>query len=258
VELLGEETGLPVGIKSAVGDLAFWYDLTDRMASSGRGVDFVTIDGGEGGTGASPLIFTDAVSLPFRLGFARVYSIFAERGLQDGVTFIGGGKLGLPDNAIVAFGLGVDLVNVGREAMLAVGCIQAQKCHTGRCPTGVATQDKRLARGLDPMTKADRTANYIKTLRRDLLKVSEACGVEHPALIGPECVEILDTLAEGRSLDEVYGYQSGWGFPSLEDQRAIRELMEGVEEEEVETEGPQETAETGERGDVLAGEQPVL
>jgi glutamate synthase (ferredoxin) len=258
VELLGEETGLPVGIKSAVGDLAFWYDLTDRMASSGRGVDFVTIDGGEGGTGASPLIFTDAVSLPFRLGFARVYSIFAERGLHEGVTFIGGGKLGIPDNAIVAFGLGVDMVSVGREAMLAVGCIQAQKCHTGRCPTGVATQDKRLARGLDPVTKAERTANYIKTLRRDLLKVSEACGVEHPSLIGPDSVEILDTLAEGRSLVEVYGYQSGWGLPSLEDQRAVRELMEGVEEEEVETEGPQETSESGERGDLLAGETPVL
>lgn len=68
------------------------------------------MDGGEGGTGASPLIFTDAVSLPFRLGFARVYSIFAKSGLHNDVTFIGGGKLGLPHNAIVAFGLGVDLV----------------------------------------------------------------------------------------------------------------------------------------------------
>ncbi len=258
VELLAEETGLPVGIKSAVGDLAFWRDLADQMSRSGRGVDFVTIDGGEGGTGASPLIFTDAVSLPFRLGFARVYSIFAERGLHDGVTFIGAGKLGIPDNAIVAFGLGVDMVNVGREAMLAVGCIQAQKCHTGKCPTGVATQDKRLARGLDPMSKADRTSNYIKTLRRDLLKVAEACGVEHPALIGPDSVEILDTLAEGRSLGVVYGYQDGWGVPSLQDQRALLDLMEDVEEEEVETEGPEETAERGDRGDLVTGDTPVL
>ena len=75
------------------------------------------------------------------------------------------------------------MINVGREAMLAVGCIQVQKCHTDRCPTGVATQNRWLTRGLDPTLKSVRAANYIKTLRRDLLKVSEACGVEHPALI---------------------------------------------------------------------------
>jgi len=149
-------------------------------------------------------------------------------------------------------------VNVGREAMLAVGCIQAQKCHTGRCPTGVATQDKWLARGLDPGLKGERMANYVKTLRRDLLKVSEACGVEHPALIRPDSVEILDTLADGRPLGEVYGYRSGWGHSSGRDQQAIRELMDSAEEAEVETEGPPETAEQGERGDLTTGDIPVL
>lgn len=136
----------------------------------------MTIDGGEGGTGAAPLIFTDTVSLPFQLGFARVYQIFAERGLQERVAFIGGGKLGLPDNAVVAFALGCDMVSVAREPMLAIGCIQAQKCHTDTCPTGVATQNAWLARGLVPEEKAVRTANYIKTMRRDLVKVAEACG----------------------------------------------------------------------------------
>jgi DNA-binding MarR family transcriptional regulator len=82
------------------------------------------------------LIFTDTVSLPFQLGFARVYRIFAERGLHEQVAFIGGGKLGLPDNAVVGFALGCDMINVAREAMLAMGCIQAQKCHTDTCPTG--------------------------------------------------------------------------------------------------------------------------
>lgn len=258
VEMLASETGLPVGIKSAVGDLEFWIDLTEQMASSGRGVDFVTIDGGEGGTGASPLIFTDAVSLPFRLGFSRVYSIFAERGLHEQVVFIGAGKLGLPDNAIVAFALGVDMVNVGREAMLAVGCIQAQKCHTGRCPTGVATQDRRLAYGLDPVSKADRVANYVKTLRRDLLKVSEACGVAHPALVGPDSIEILDTLADGRLLDQVYGYRPGWGFPSAADRAALLRVMARADEAEVHTEGPPETAESGESGDHVAGDRELM
>jgi glutamate synthase domain-containing protein 2 len=225
VELLAAETGLPVGVKSAVGDLEFWNELTTFMASSERGVDFVTIDGGEGGTGAAPLIFTDSVSLPFQLGFARVYKTFAEKDLHERVTFIGGGKLGLPDNAIVAFALGCDMVNIAREAMLSIGCIQAQKCHTDTCPTGVATQNTWLTRGLDPELKSVRAANYIKTLRRDLMKVAEACGVEHPGLISTDSVEILDGRTASTPLNDVYGYQPGWGLPSAADRDALIAYM---------------------------------
>ncbi|NEK85022.1 FMN-binding glutamate synthase family protein [Blastococcus saxobsidens] len=229
VELLAAETGLPVGIKSAVGDMEFWDELTGLMAGTGRGVDFVTIDGGEGGTGAAPLIFTDSVSLPFQLGFARVHATFARAGLADDVVFVGAGKLGLPDNAVVAFALGCDLVNVGREAMLAIGCIQAQKCHTDTCPTGVATQNSWLAHGLDPALKSTRAANYLRTLRRDLLKVAEACGVEHPGLIDPDSVEILTGRTTSSPLREVYGYEAGWGLPSAADRAAVVALMTGEE-----------------------------
>ncbi|MGY1831342.1 FMN-binding glutamate synthase family protein [Geodermatophilus sp. SYSU D01180] len=225
VELLATETGLPVGIKSAVGDLVFWDELTRLMADTGRGVDFVTIDGGEGGTGAAPLIFTDSVSLPFQLGFARVYSTFARRGLAEQVTFVGAGKLGLPDNAVVAFALGCDTVNVAREAMLAIGCIQAQKCHTDTCPTGVATQNAWLAHGLDPALKSVRLANYVATLRRDLLKVAEACGVEHPGLIDTGSVEVLTGRTASRPLSEVYGYEPGWGLPSAADRAEVVRIM---------------------------------
>ena len=225
VELLAAETGLPVGIKSAVGDMEFWHELTDLMARTGRGVDFVTIDGGEGGTGAAPLIFTDSVSLPFQLGFARVYSTFARRDLAESVVFIGAGKLGLPDNAVVGFALGCDMVNIAREAMLAIGCIQAQKCHTDACPTGVATQNAWLAHGLDPALKSVRAANYVSTLRRDLLKVAEACGVEHPALIESTAVEVLTGRTASTPLADVYGYRPGWGLPSAADRDAIIAIM---------------------------------
>jgi glutamate synthase domain-containing protein 2 len=225
VELLAAETGLPVGIKSAVGDLTFWDELADLMARTGRGVDFVTIDGGEGGTGAAPLIFTDSVSLPFQLGFARVYRIFARRGLAEQVVFVGAGKLGLPDNAIVAFALGCDMVNVAREAMLAIGCIQAQRCHTDTCPTGVATQNAWLSHGLDPALKSVRAAQYIRTLRRDLLKVAEACGVEHPGLIDTGSVEVLTGRTASRPLSEVYEYEPGWGLPSAADREEIIGIM---------------------------------
>ncbi|HEX6248722.1 MAG TPA: FMN-binding glutamate synthase family protein [Nocardioidaceae bacterium] len=227
VELLADETGLPVGIKSAVGDLMFWEELAAAMSAGDRGVDFITIDGGEGGTGAAPLVFSDSVALPFRVGFSRVYRIFAEAGLTDRVTFIGGGKLGLPDNAIVAMALGVDLLNIAREPMLSIGCIQAQKCHTDKCPTGVATQDPWLSHGLDPDLKSVRAANYIKTLRRDLLKVAESCGVAHPALIDADDIDVLYGAQEARPLRDVYGYEPGWGRVSDETAAEITALMSG-------------------------------
>jgi Conserved region in glutamate synthase len=85
--------------------------------------------------------------------------------------------------------LGCDMVNVAREAMLSIGCIQAQRCHTDTCPTGVATQNAWLSHGLDPQLKSVRLANYVKTLRRDLVKVAKASGVEHPGLIDADSVE---------------------------------------------------------------------
>jgi glutamate synthase domain-containing protein 2 len=233
VELIADETGLPVGIKSAVGSLGVWDDLVSAMGSRTRGVDFVNIDGGEGGTGAAPLIFADAVSFPFRIGFALVYAKFAAAGLTDDVTFVGAGKLGVPENAVVAFALGVDLVNVGREAMMAIGCIQSQKCHTDRCPTGVATQNPWLVRGLDPDLKSVRAANYIKSMRRDLWKVSEAMGVVHPGLMTPDDVDILDGLNEHRTLRDVYGYDASWGRLGPDLERQVVELMAGEERPEL-------------------------
>ncbi|WP_016905910.1 FMN-binding glutamate synthase family protein [Streptomyces xiaopingdaonensis] len=211
VELLAAETGLPVGIKSAVGETEFWQELAGLMAHGERGVDFVTVDGGEGGTGAAPLLFSDSVSLPFRMGFSRVYGIFAELGLTDELTFIASGKLGLPENAAVAFALGADMINVAREAMFSIGCIQAQKCHTDKCPTGVATQNPRLARGLDPASKATRAAVYLRTLRTELMKVSSAVGVAHPGLIKATDIDIMNGDYEARTLASVYGYKDGWG-----------------------------------------------
>lgn len=224
-EMLAEYTGLPVGIKSAVGQLDFWRRLCIRMRETGRGLDFVTIDGGEGGTGAAPLTFSDHVALPFKLGFSRVYRVFADEGLAEDTVFIGSGKLGFPEQALCAFALGCDLVAVAREAMLAIGCIQAQRCHTGHCPTGVATQNRWLAHGLDPTSKADRLATYFRVLRKDLLRLSRACGEPHPALVGSEHLSLIDDHFGRRSLRQVFDYEPEWGFPSVDDQQTLRQLM---------------------------------
>jgi glutamate synthase domain-containing protein 2 len=90
------------------------------------------------------MVFADHVSLPFKVGLTRVYKTFLDEKMADRVVWIGSGKLGFPDRAILAFALGVDMINIAREAMLSIGCIQARKCHTGHCPAGIATQSKWL------------------------------------------------------------------------------------------------------------------
>jgi len=225
VEYLADATGLPVGIKSAVGLLGFWKDLADAMASEDRGVDYIAIDGGEGGTGAAPFAFSDHVALPFKVGFTRAYSIFAERDVHQNVVWIGAGKLGFPETALMSFCLGADMIAVGREAMLAIGCIQAQRCHTGHCPTGVATQNPWLVRGLDPTSKAERLANYVITLRKELTRLSHACAVEHPGLLTAKHMEVLDGHYGSRPLLEVFGYEDGWELPSEADATAVLQAM---------------------------------
>ncbi len=225
VERVADATGLPVGIKSAVGELDFWHELVRLMEKGDRGVDFITIDGGEGGTGAGPLVFADHVALPFKLGMSRVYRCFAERGLQNHVVFVGSGKLGFPETALLALALGCDMINVGREAKLAMGCLQAQRCHTGRCPTGITTHSRWLVRGLDPGLKSVRVANYISTLRFELLRLAHACGRAHPALVPLERLEILDGRFNGSAAHEVFKYEPGWGLPSPEERVELEHLM---------------------------------
>ena len=226
VESIADATGLPVGIKSAVGETGFWVDLAQLMSTTGRGVDFVTVDGGEGGTGAAPLAFSDHVALPFLIGFPRVYRAFAQAGIQDDVVFIGSGRLGLPERGLVAMALGCDMVNVARTAMLALGCIQSQRCHTGRCPTGVATQSPWLQRGLDPTLKSVRVANHVAAVRYELERLSRATGHRHPGLVSPNDLEVLDADRIPSTLAERHGYQPGWGVPRAADQLTITDLVE--------------------------------
>ena len=227
VEMLADRTGLPVGIKSAVGQIEFWYDLAKQIADTNRAVDFIAIDGGEGGTGAAPLVFSDHVALPFVQAFSRVHKIFYEAGLHDKIVFCGAGKLGFPENALFAFALGCDMIAIGREAMMAVGCIQAQECHTGFCPTGVATQRKWLMRGLKPGVKSHNFANYVLTLRKEIKQLSRACGVVHPALINTEHFEILNPGDRSQTMNELFELPFESRMPCAADQQQIQELMKG-------------------------------
>lgn len=190
VESIAAATGLPVGIKAAIGKLEQWEELAQIMERDNRGPDFITIDGGEGGTGAAPPSFADHVSLPWVYGFSDVYKLFQKHNLTERIVFIGSGKLGFPAKAAMAFAMGVDCINVAREAMMSIGCIQAQICHTNRCPAGVATQKKWLQNGINVPLKSERLAQYFKTFKKELIEITHAAGYEHPCQFNMRDIEM--------------------------------------------------------------------
>lgn len=207
IEEIAAATGLPVGIKAAIGKLEQWEELADIMIKTGKGPDFITVDGGEGGTGAAPPSFADHVSLPWVYGFSDLYRMFQEKGLSEHLVFIGSGKLGFPAKAAMAFSMGVDCINVAREAMMSIGCIQAQICHTNRCPTGIATQGKWLQNGINVPLKSDRLAQYFKTFRKEFIEITHAAGYEHPCQFKMSDIEInLNDNKISSELDKTYCY----------------------------------------------------
>ncbi len=218
IETIAEATGIPVGIKCAVGCMVFWKELSSAIKKKGGGPDFISIDGGEGGTGAAPLTYSDHVSLPFKTAFPRVYSLFKEKSIDKDIVWIGSGKLGFPDRTIIAFAMGCDLVNIAREAMISIGCIQAQKCHMGDCPTGVATQSRWLEAGLNVDDKAKRFAHYIRIFRGELLTLSHTAGYHHPSMFNSEDIEISVGLGNYKTLTHSIEYKTeSPGFTRMSD-----------------------------------------
>ncbi len=208
IERIAEATGLPVGIKAAIGKLEQWEELANLMLETGKGPDFITVDGGEGGTGAAPPSFADHVSLPWVYGFSDLYRLFKHKGLSERIVFIGSGKLGFPAKAAMAFAMGADCINVAREAMMSIGCIQAQICHTNRCPSGVATQNKWLQNGIDPTLKSERLAQYFKTFRKEFIEITHAAGHEHPCQFKMSDIEInVDDHNLSKELNRTYRYE---------------------------------------------------
>jgi glutamate synthase domain-containing protein 2 len=219
IEAIAEETGLPVGIKAAIGKLDQWEELADLMIKTGKGPDFITVDGGEGGTGAAPPSFADHVSLPWVYGFGDLYKLFQTKGLSEQIVFIGSGKLGFPAKAAMAFAMGADVINVAREAMMSIGCIQAQVCHTNKCPSGVATQNKWLQNGIDPTLKSVRLAQYFKSFRKEFVEITHAAGHEHPCQFSMDDIEInVDDHNLSKELSGAYGYEkTKVPFTSMQD-----------------------------------------
>ncbi|RYY93622.1 MAG: FMN-binding glutamate synthase family protein [Comamonadaceae bacterium] len=175
--------GKPTGFKFCLGHPWEWFAIVKAMQQTGITPDFIVVDGAEGGTGAAPVEFSDHVGAPLQEGLLLVHNTLVGVGLRDRI------KIGCAGKVITAFdlarmmALGADWCNAARGFMMALGCIQAQTCHTGHCPTGVTTQDPQRQQALVVPTKADRVQNFHRSTLHALQELVQAAGLDHPQQI---------------------------------------------------------------------------
>jgi len=203
-------TGKPTGFKSVIGA----YGWIDTMCGEieKRGVesapDFITIDSCEGGTGAAPASLMDYVGLPIRESLPMVVDILKQRGLKDRIKIIASGKLITPADVAWALCVGADFVNSARGFMFALGCIQSLQCNRDTCPTGIATHNPRLQKGLDPADKATRVMHYVKNMVKEVGIIAHSCGVREPRELKRFHARIVQADGQSRPLDELYAAHS--------------------------------------------------
>jgi len=169
--------GKPVGIKMCIGDEAEVYLLLTRMSARNIYPDFITVDGGEGGTGAAPIVFTNNIGMPLVDALTFLDNSLKTLNLRDEIKIIASGKASNSFDIIRLMCLGADVVNAARAFMLSLGCIQARECNKNTCPVGIATQNKTLIAGLDPYEKKTRVYNYHKAVIHEVREVLGAMGL---------------------------------------------------------------------------------
>lgn len=173
--------GKPIGIKLCIGRRSEFYAICKAMVESNIYVDFITVDGGEGGTGASPQEFSNSVGMPLREGLAFVYDVLTGFDLKKHIRIIASGKVSSGFDLVKNIALGADLCNSARGMMFALGCIQALECNSNTCPTGVATQDESLMKGLVVEDKTVRVYNYHKLTVASAVELLGAAGLREPS-----------------------------------------------------------------------------
>lgn len=199
-------TGKPVGIKTVMGDPAVFEALFAEVAVRGEdsAPDFITLDGGEGGTGAAPMPLMDLVGMSIREALPILADIRAKAGLKDRVRIVASGKLVNPGDVAWALAAGADFVVSARGFMFALGCIQALKCHKNTCPTGITTHDPRFQEGLDVALKEVRVANYAKNIVKEVEVIAHSVGVSEPRLMRREHVRLVQPDGSSLPMDRLF------------------------------------------------------
>jgi glutamate synthase domain-containing protein 2 len=196
--------GKPIGFKLCVGRESEFFSICKAMIKTGIKPDFITVDGGEGGTGAAPVEFSDSLGMPLRDGLTFVIDTLRGFDLRKDIKVIASGKISCGFDIVRVLAMGADACNCARAMMMAVGCIQALECHTNKCPTGVATQDKNLMRGLDVMDKSERVANFQYKTVHAFVELLAAAGLNNASDLQRKHVFRRVSLSEVKRYDELY------------------------------------------------------
>ena len=207
IQLLRERSGgKPVGFKICIGNRNEFFDLCKAMIETGIKPDFITVDGGEGGTGAAPPEFSNSLGTPFRDSVAFVYDTLMGFDLKDDIKIIASGKIISGFHIVRALALGADLCNSARPMMMALGCIQALKCNKNTCPTGVATQNPDLVNGLVVKEKAIRVKNYHDETIKSFMELIAAAGLKSHSDIDRNVIYRRVSMKDTLSYAEIYPY----------------------------------------------------
>jgi glutamate synthase (ferredoxin) len=176
------------------------------MAETGRGPDFITVDGGEGGSGATYKEMADTMGLPIQSGLIYADNALRHYGVRERVKVFASGKIFSPDKIAIAMSMGADLVNIARGMMISVGCIGAEKCHTNKCPVGVATTDPEHQKALVVDEKKWRVLNYVVTIRNGLNSLAAATGLENYSQFKRDHVVYRNQYGQVTSLEKLFPY----------------------------------------------------
>ncbi|MEM9328508.1 MAG: FMN-binding glutamate synthase family protein [Bacteroidota bacterium] len=196
--------GKPIGFKLCVGNRREFVEVCEAMLATGIKPDFITVDGAEGGTGAAPVEFSNSLGMPLRDGLAFVHDTLKGFDLRKDVKLLAAGKIISAFHMIRAIALGADVCYSARAMMMAVGCIQALQCHSNTCPTGVATQDAVLMKGLDPANKRERVANFHQNTLDAFVEMLAAAGLANSQEIRRKHILRRVTMQEVLSYAELY------------------------------------------------------
>lgn len=196
--------GKPVGFKLCVGSRVDFLAICKAMRAEGVTPDFIIVDGAEGGTAAAPLEYEDHVGLPLTDGLMTVHNALVGTGLRDVIRIGASGKVAAGNDIIKRLIQGADYTNAARAMMMAIGCIQSQRCHTNHCPVGVATQDPRRARALDVDDKSARVYRYQKATVEQAMKIMGSMGISDPAMLSPHLLRKKVSATQQVSYAELY------------------------------------------------------
>ncbi len=199
-------TGKPVGFKAVIGTYSWLHELFEEVSKRGiaSAPDFITVDSGDGGTGAAPQALVDNVGLPLRESLPLLVDLLNHYDLRSRIRVVASGKAVTPENVAAALCAGADFVLTARGFMFALGCIQALQCNKNTCPTGVTTHNKDLQRGLVPADKAERVRRYQQTMEKEVGIIAHSCGVKEARQLSRRHCRIVQNNGRSKPMDEVF------------------------------------------------------